>query len=131
MRLSSKCDNRNNLPRIIFSVNYNPLNANFTKWSNTLKHFVGNLPTNCLSVFDHFVGLVLKGINLHPPQTNEETKIPDKNSTYILRLKQFCHCEEGFRCFGCSKVDALCIKMILLIYLNLLPNFHKKGGGGA
>ena len=33
-----------------------------TKWSNTLKQFVGNLPTNCLSVFDHFVGLVLKGL---------------------------------------------------------------------
>ena len=38
----------------------NPLSANFTKWSNTLKQFVGNLPTNCLSVFDHFVGLALK-----------------------------------------------------------------------
>ena len=23
---------------------------------------MGNLPTNCLSVFDHFVGLVLKGL---------------------------------------------------------------------
>ena len=40
----------------------NPFNANFTKWSNTLKQFVGNLPTNCLSVFDHFVGLALKGL---------------------------------------------------------------------
>ena len=29
----------------------NPLSANFTKWSNTLKKFIGNLPTNCLSVF--------------------------------------------------------------------------------
>ena len=28
----------------------NPLSANFTKWSNTLKQFVGNLPTNCVSV---------------------------------------------------------------------------------
>ena len=37
-----------------------PLSANFTKWSNTLKQFVGKLPTNCLSVFDHFVGLMLK-----------------------------------------------------------------------
>ena len=27
-----------------------------------LKQFVGNLPTICLSVFDHFVGLVLKGL---------------------------------------------------------------------
>ena len=38
----------------------NPLSANPTKWSNTLKQSVGSLPTNCLSVFDHFVGLVLK-----------------------------------------------------------------------
>ena len=37
--------------------------ANPTKWSNTLKQFVGNLPTTCLSVFDHFVGLALKGLN--------------------------------------------------------------------
>ena len=37
-----------------------PLRANPTKWSNTLKQFVGNLPTNCLSVFDHFVKLALK-----------------------------------------------------------------------
>ena len=41
----------------------NPLSANPRKWSNTLKQFVGNLPTNCLSVFDHFVILVLKGLN--------------------------------------------------------------------
>ena len=40
----------------------NPFSANPTKWSNTPKQFVGNLPTNCLSVFDHFVGLTLKGL---------------------------------------------------------------------
>ena len=34
--------------------------ANFTKWSNTLKQFLDKLATNCLSVFDHFVGLALK-----------------------------------------------------------------------
>ena len=38
------------------------LSANFKKWSNTLKQFVDQLPTNCLSVFNHFVGLVLKGL---------------------------------------------------------------------
>ena len=38
---------------------FNPLSASFTKWSNTLKQFVGNLPTNCLSLFDHFLGLTL------------------------------------------------------------------------
>ena len=40
----------------------NPLNANPTKWWNTLNQFVGNLPTNCLSVFDHFVNLAFKGL---------------------------------------------------------------------
>ena len=34
----------------------NPLSANFTKWSNTLKQFVGNLLTNCLS-FLPFCGI--------------------------------------------------------------------------
>ena len=38
----------------------NPLSANPTKWPNTLKQFVGNLLSNCLSVFDYFVGLALK-----------------------------------------------------------------------
>ena len=38
---------------------YIPLSANPTKLSNTRKQFVGKLPTNCLSVFDHFV--ILKG----------------------------------------------------------------------
>ena len=40
----------------------NPLSANPTKWSNTLKHFAGNLTMNCLSVFDHFVKFLLKGL---------------------------------------------------------------------
>ena len=39
------------------------LSANFTKWSNTLKQFVGNFPTNCLSLFDNFVKLALKGLD--------------------------------------------------------------------
>ena len=42
----------------------NPLSANPTKWSNILKQLVGRLLlTNCLSVFCHFVGLALKGLN--------------------------------------------------------------------
>ena len=49
-------DARRNNKRFI-----NPLSANNTKWwSNTLKQFIGKLPTNCLNVFDHFVGLALK-----------------------------------------------------------------------
>ena len=41
---------------------FNPLSTNPTEWSNTLKQFIGNFLTNCLSVFDHFVELALKGL---------------------------------------------------------------------
>ena len=40
------------------------LSTNFTKWPNTLKQFVGNFSTNCLSVFGQLVGLALKGLKL-------------------------------------------------------------------
>ena len=47
-----------------YNDDFNPLSANPTKWSNTLKQFVGKLPPNCLSVFVHFVGLALKGLRM-------------------------------------------------------------------
>ena len=46
-------------------IDINPFSANTRKWSNTIKQFVGNLSTNCLSVFDHFVRLALKGLAKH------------------------------------------------------------------
>ena len=49
---------------LVSTVNFSTLSANPTKWSNTLKQFVGKLPANCLSVFDHFVGFALKGLVL-------------------------------------------------------------------
>ena len=49
-------------PVNIYLCKVNPLSANFTKWSNTPKQFVDKLPTNCLSVSGHFVGLALKGL---------------------------------------------------------------------
>ena len=49
----------------------NSLRADPTKWSKTLKQFVGNLPTNCLSVFDHFVGLALKGLKTRMLKTSK------------------------------------------------------------
>ena len=47
----------------MFLRSLNPLSAKFIKWSNTLKQIVGKLPTICLSVFDHFSGLALKGLS--------------------------------------------------------------------
>ena len=58
-----------------FSFSFNPLSANPTKWSDTLKQFVGKLPTNCLSVFDHFVGLALKGLSVQLPFKNLSAKL--------------------------------------------------------
>ena len=46
----------------IYSNSFNPLSVNPRKCSNILKQFDGCWPTNCLSVFDHFVGLTLKGL---------------------------------------------------------------------
>ena len=48
--------------------NFNPLSANPTKWPNTLKQFVGNLPMNCLSKFGHFVYLAFKGLTQMIPK---------------------------------------------------------------
>ena len=39
-----------------------PLSANITKWSNTLKLFVGKKSANFSRVFDHFLLLALKGL---------------------------------------------------------------------
>ena len=47
-----------------FLLKVNPLIANPTKWSNTLKQFVGNLPMNCLSVFDPFCGVGASRVNI-------------------------------------------------------------------
>ena len=46
------------------------LSANPTKWLNRLKQFARNLPANCLNVFDHFVGLALKGSVISDALTN-------------------------------------------------------------
>ena len=53
---------REKVSTVIHCITLNPLSANPAKWSNTLKQSVGSLPTNCLSLFNHFVGLVLKGL---------------------------------------------------------------------
>ena len=39
---------------------YQPFKSQFHKMVKHTQKFVGNLPTKCLSAFDHFVGLALK-----------------------------------------------------------------------
>ena len=42
-----------------YLISLNLFSVNLTKWSNTLRP----KPTNYLSMFDHFVGLTVKGLN--------------------------------------------------------------------
>ena len=66
-QMSDYCD----MKRLFFylSTNFSTISVSAsaipTKWSNTLKQFVGKFPTNCLSVFDRFVGLALKGLTFN------------------------------------------------------------------
>ena len=57
-----QCESKQNVMKLRVQLVFNPLSANRTKWPNTLKQFVAKLPTNCLSVFDQFLKLVLKGV---------------------------------------------------------------------
>ena len=61
----------------------NPFSAKFTKWLNTLKQFVGNLPTNYLSVSGHFVGLALKGLS----SVSKKCKYTQWRLTVIYAIK--------------------------------------------
>ena len=60
------------------------LPVGFIKWSNTLKRFVGNLATNCLSVFDHLVKFALKGLNYNSEDITQSKMAPEERSCTIL-----------------------------------------------
>ena len=76
--------------RITVESFLNPLSANPTKWSNRLKQFVGNLPTNCLSVFDHFVKLAFKGLTYFPVKYSNSDAI-QKLIHFVADLSIFCY----------------------------------------
>ena len=79
---------RQKLTYVILAYN-NHLSANPTKWLNTLKHFVGNLTTNCLSVSDHFVGVALKEISMIYLNKNDLFHIPyHKNRAIHQKILQ-------------------------------------------
>ena len=51
---------------------FNSLNVNTTKWSHTLKQFLGS----CSGMFDHFVGLAIKGLKDINNKTINLTELP-------------------------------------------------------
>ena len=85
-----------NLPEtvdlIIFTEDIlNPLSTNFTKWSNTLEQFVAKLMTNCLNVFDRFVGLALKGLTFKKSTASSgwDWQLGKSSDSKINYLQQF------------------------------------------
>ena len=95
---------------MIVNACINPSSANSTKWSNTVKQFVGKLLTNCLSVFDHFVGLALTGLRCWQCSVKSS-----HNTSYSCSLFQFQY-------FG--KAYNLCVLWFLLMIclITLLKN---------
>ena len=51
-----------------------PLTAKPTKWSNKLKKIRRQQPTNCLSVFDHTVGLAFNPLSANPTKWSNTLK---------------------------------------------------------
>ena len=59
---------------LLMNMLINSFSASPTKWSNTFKQFVGNLPMNCLSVFDHHFVIGTQKVNepfIIPPSINQ------------------------------------------------------------
>ena len=80
-----------------------------------VKHTQKNLPKNCLSVFDHFVGLALKGLSR--PQKTYGT-ISEK------RLSQM---EDG-RMYICGESNIpghFCLKKNAAMFFYVLSKFHE------
>ena len=89
----------------------NPLSAKSTKWSNTLKQFVGCCRQIILSVLNYFVGLALKWLSFlsheHSTLTNWgqfskhfwwENCVADMSNTLIsVPRKVFMHFIQGIR----------------------------------
>ena len=57
--------NTDTFEKLFHQVKFNSLSVNPTMWSKTLKQFDGFCRQIVRSVFDHFVGLALKGSKLY------------------------------------------------------------------
>ena len=58
-----KTERNKKTPFYFYTIN--PLSLNVTKMVKHTRTIHRLLPTNCLSVFDHFVDLALKGLSLY------------------------------------------------------------------
>ena len=104
-------------------ISFNPLSTNPTKWSNTLKQFVGNLTTNCLSVFDHFVKLALRGLK-EKSSYQEPQKVIFNFFMFIFQLFVLQYVLSHFKKSFLTKGLNFSIPKLKLDYSNYLVNFE-------
>ena len=66
---------------------YKPLKSQPTKWSSTLKQFVGCC-RGIVWVFDHFVGLTFKGLTLQVKSTKYDKVLQSLTTTKTAKILQ-------------------------------------------
>ena len=71
-----------------------PLSAKLTKMPNTLKQFVGNLSTNCLSVFGHFIKTAISKFCCFPQivycsTENADVKVFTSITIHVSNSKEY------------------------------------------
>ena len=81
------------------SLSANPKHTQVVKYTQT---FDGKLPTNCLSVFDHFVGSALKGLKLFSSH-NEDSELQYWEIMHNCIHKKFCHLQSYKQLFSLSR----------------------------
>ena len=105
------------------NIDLNPLSANHTKWLNTLKTIRRQQPTNCLSVFDHFVGLALKGLYgfswHHIVSRDFDFKINISEKFKISQILEFFFVKKNSQ----LKLSKFYLLLRLFVWLNLVFRF--------
>ena len=114
---------------------FNPLSTNPTEWSNTLKQFVESLLINCLSVFDHFVKLALKGLKIS--QCEQDERVNSFSHEFGENLIYTCAVSRTSRTLEIQIISKTCqktqevritlqVKVEGFMNLGLLSQFQKK-----
>ena len=93
----------------------------FRKMAKTLKQFLGKLPSNCLSVFDHFVKLALKGLNyVFLKQEHYQFSLLVCYTIILLQfVARFLKVQESIYYSGLTKYLAAYIFWLFLTWLTL------------
>ena len=108
-----------------------PLSANPTKRSNTQKLFVAKKTTNCLSVFDNFLLLALKGLIIFIVQSMGACSLWEKNYLVSKGNEPCCISLQSLFLVQSEDQRNICYKCVLKFFQlsfvgSLCDNFSQK-----